>query len=183
MLMIFIFSEMALKVLSTVKHRHFMNQFTNVNIIRTFETSAANAVRVRKNWKYLSQDCEKRTQEVLIGQRKINNTFIPHNFRANISELFKFFPLSPERVEIILTESPEILHHDAAKVIEMIQILVDAGDYDIITQEEALLCLARCPDILKIDTLAFKRKLTNLFGVTANYDIPWNVVIVSSPMR
>ena len=113
----------------------------------------------------------------------MNNTFIPHNFRANISELFKFFPLSPERVEIILTESPEILHYDAAKVIEMIQILVDAGDYDIITQEEALLCLARCPDILNIDALAFKRKLTNLFGVTANYDIPWNVVIVSSPMR
>ena len=181
--MIFIFSEMALKVLSAVKHRHFMKQLTNVSITRTFETSAVSAARVRKNWKYLSQDCEKRTHEVLIGQRKLNNTFIPHNFRANIRELFKFFPLSPERVEIILTESPEILHYDAAKVIEMIQILVDAGDYDIITQEEALLCLARCPDILNIDALAFKRKLTNLFGVTANYDIPWNVVIVSSPMR
>ena len=66
---------MALKVLSAVKHRHFMKQLTNVSITRTFETSAVSAARVRKNWKYLSQDCEKRTHEVLIGQRKLNNAW------------------------------------------------------------------------------------------------------------
>ena len=62
--------------------------------------------------------------------------------------------------------------------------LSDAGDYDIITQEEALFCLARCPDLLKINRWnKFTAHITNIFGLSATYDIPWNMVIVASPSR
>ena len=54
-------------------------------------------------------------------------------------------------------------------------------DLDTITQEEALLCLARCPELLRVKIGKLKEKLSNIFGLSAVYDIPWNMVIVSSP--
>ena len=49
------------------------------------------------------------------------------------------------------------------------------------TQEEALLCLARCPELLKINERKFTENLSNMFGLSSIYDIPWNMVIVASP--
>ena len=46
-----------------------------------------------------------------------------------------------------------------------------------------MLCLARCPDLLKINRNRFKANLTNMFGLCSVYDIPWNMVIVASPNR
>ena len=76
--------EMALKVLSAVKHRHFMKQLTNVSITRTFETSAVNAARVRKNWKYLSQDNTIRNRFINGLQRQPDIWFqitVPNEFQ------------------------------------------------------------------------------------------------------
>ena len=46
-----------------------------------------------------------------------------------------------------------------------------------------MLCLARCPDLLKISRNRFKAHITNMFGLSSIYDIPWNMVIVASPNR
>ena len=46
-----------------------------------------------------------------------------------------------------------------------------------------MLCLARCPDLLKINRNQFKANITNIFGLSSVYDIPWNMVIVASPNR
>ena len=46
-----------------------------------------------------------------------------------------------------------------------------------------MLCLARCPDLLKINRKKFKAQVSNMFGLSATYDIPWNMVIVASPTR
>ena len=50
-----------------------------------------------------------------------------------------------------MLDHPEVLEYNSSDVIDVIKILVEAGDYDIITQEEALLCIARCPDLIKIN--------------------------------
>ena len=135
-----------------------------------------------KSGRKLAKECEERTQFALIDARNVKKLYTPPKFSTNISELFKFFPLAPEVVEKTLLDHPEVLTYDSAKAIEFIKILVECGDYDVITQEEALLFVARCPEILKFDKLQFTQHVSDIFGVTSNYDIPWNMVIIASPL-
>lgn len=128
-----------------------------------------------------SQECEERTRAVLLDARNLKNLYTPPAFSKNISEIFNFFPLSPEIVENTLLDYPEILNHNANRAIEYIQILVECGDFDTITQEEALMFVARVPEILKTNKLKFSEQVSDLFGLTANYDIPWNKVMIASP--
>ena len=172
---------MSLKVLLTRTVRLFPSIQQNSH--RQFFTNSALAGRGKTNWKYLSKECEERTSIVLKDRARLENLYTAPEFNQNLKNLFHFFPLSPDKVEGILLDHPHILNHDSSRVIEYIKILVDAGDYDIITQEEALLCLARCPELLKINRNKFKANITNIFGLSSIYDIPWNMVIVASPSR
>eukprot|EP00092_Neocalanus_flemingeri_P009560 GFUD01010289.1.p1 GENE.GFUD01010289.1~~GFUD01010289.1.p1 ORF type:complete len:362 (+),score=81.48 GFUD01010289.1:38-1123(+) len=147
---------------------------------RNLRTSSVLFSKVKSGTK-LAKECEERTQFGLIDARNVKKLYTPPKFAKNISELFKFFPLSPDIVESTLMDHPEILSYDAAKVIEFIQILVEGGDYDVIKQEEALLFVARCPEILKFNKLKFAEQVSDIFGLTANYDLPWNIIIIASP--
>ena len=149
--------------------------------MRFFVTSSAVEARGRVNWNFVSQETEQRTKIVLTDRRKLKNVYTSPKFTKNISQLFKFFPLSPDKVENVLLNHTGILDYDARKVIEFIKILVEAGDYDIVTQEEALMCIARYPDLVKLDPGKFKENVSNIFGVSAIYDLPWNMVLVDSP--
>jgi len=153
---------------------------TNVPL-RFFVTSLPADARGRVNWNFIAQETEERTKLILSDRRKLKNVYTPPKFTKNISQLFKFFPLSPDKVENILLNHTEILDCDAKQVIEIVKILVEAGDYDIITQEEALLCVARYPELVKLDPGKFKENVSNIFGVSAIYDIPWNMVLTDSP--
>jgi len=128
-----------------------------------------------------AKECEARTRIELIGRRNFDQLYTPPKFTENISELFNFFPLNPEMVERTLLDSPEILKYDARIAVEFIKILVECGNYELITQEEALLFVSRVPEILKINKTKFKEQVSNLFGLTSTYDIPWNKVMLASP--
>ena len=164
-------------LLCTIRNIKFV---TNVPM-RFFVTSSAVEARGRVNWNFVSQEAEQRTKIVLTDRRKLKNVNTSPKFTKNISQLFKFFPLSPDKVENVLLNHTGILDYDARKVIEFIKILVEAGDYDIVTQEEALMCIARYPDLVKLDPGKFKENVSNIFGVSAIYDLPWNMVLVDSP--
>ena len=174
--------EMALTLRSIMQTRTLIN-VTHFPL-RTFKVSSVIQIpRNQKNWNSLARECEERTKIVLTDQRKLKSIYTPDKFTKNISELFKFFPLSPERLEAVLMDNQDILDFDAASVISFIQVLVEAGDFDIITQEEALLCLARCPSLLRMPLKQFRQRISNVFGVCGMYDVPWNVVMVVSPIR
>jgi len=151
-------------------------------LVKDFQTSVVLQKEKFKSGIKLSKECEERTKHILVDHRKVKQLYTPPHFSKNITELFKFFPLSPEVVERTLMDHPEVLLYNAAKAIEFIQVLVECGDYDVISQEEALLFVARCPEILKYDKEKFKEHISNMFGLTATYDIPWNMVIVASPI-
>jgi len=151
-----------------------------VACVNNLQCSAPRQRRV-KDGELLSQECEERTLAVLLDARNLKKLYTPPKFSKNITEIFNFFPLSPEIVENTLLDYPEILNHNASKAIEYIQILVECGDFDIITQEEALMFVARVPEILKVNKLKFSEQVSDLFGLTANYDIPWNKVMIASP--
>ena len=173
-------AEMALR--SIMQTRNLIN-LTHLPV-RTFKVSSVIQMpRNQKNWNSLARECEERTKLLLTDQRKLKSIYTPPKFTRNISELFKFFPLSAERLEAVLMENQEILDFEAAIVISFIQALVEAGDYDIITQEEALVCLARCPALLRMPLKRFRQQISDVFGVCGMYDVPWNVVMVMSPIR
>ena len=149
--------------------------------VRQFVTCSVLEARGKTNWRFLAQECEDRTKLILTDRRRLKNLNTSPKFANNISNLFKFFPLSPDKLENILLQHSEILDKDSSAVIELIKMIVEVGDYDIITQEEALLCVARCPELLKYDVNKLKENITNIFGVCSLYDIPWNVVLVAAP--
>jgi len=152
-----------------------------IPVFNNFHSSSV-LYKSEKSGHRLSRECEDRTREVLMDARQLKSLYTAPTFSTNISQIFDFFPLSPDKVERILLDYPEVLEYDATKVIEYIKILVDFGDYDIITQEEALLFIARCPEILKVTEHKFKRQVSEMFGLTALHDIPWNMVIIASPL-
>ena len=114
-------SEMALKALLLRSARilpsiHISN--------RQFFTNPVLAVRGKTNWKYLSKECEDRTRIILKDRVKLENLYKVPGFYQNMSDLFNFFPLSPDKVEGIILDHPEILNHDSSRVIDHIKILV-----------------------------------------------------------
>jgi len=135
-----------------------------------------------KSGRQMARDCQERTIAVLMDARNLKSVYTAPTFSKNISELFDFFPLSPDIVERTLLDYPDVLGYDAMKVIEYIKIMVEYGDYDVINQEEALLFIARCPEILKIKEQTFKSQVSDMFGLTAIHDIPWNMVIIGAPL-
>jgi len=158
-------------------------QYLTVSCVKNIQCSGAvlGSEKRSKAGERFVKECEERTICVLIDDRKCKNLYTPPKFSTNISELFNFFPLSPEIVENTLYDYPELLNFNASKAIEFIKILVECGDYDLITQEEALMFVARVPEILRVETIKFTEQVSNMFGLTAIYDIPWNKVMIAAP--
>jgi len=131
--------------------------------------------------KRLSSECESRTRDVILDLQKLKK--IPSYIKTSekISDIFSFFPFSPDVVENTLIDYPEVLGHDASKVIEFVQTLVECGEFEVITQEEALVCIARYTEILRMEKCRFTEQISNLFGLTSPYNIPWNKVMIASP--
>jgi len=149
--------------------------------INHFHFSVAALERHNDAGEVFAKECEVRTRIALTEERNRKQLYTPPRFTANISELFAFFPLNPEIVEDTLLDNPEILKYDGGTAVEFIKILVECGDFELITQEEAFLFVTRIPEILKVDITKFKEQVSNLFGLTALYDIPWNKVMLASP--
>jgi len=158
-----------------------LQTFHSCSVILQRRGNQAFVSKSAKAGELLVKECEERTRTTLIEERKSKQLYTPPNFLKNISEFYNFFPLSPEVVESTLLEYQEILKYDARTAVEFIKILVECGDFELITQEEALLFLARIPEILKTDKSKFKEQVSNMFGLTALYDIPWNKVMLASP--
>ena len=55
---------------------------------------------------------------------RLENLYTVPEFNQNITDLFHFFPLSPEKVEGILLDHPHILNYDSSRVIDFIKLLV-----------------------------------------------------------
>ena len=91
---------------------------------RQFFTSSVLAGRGKTNWKDLSKECEDRTRIILKDRAKLDSLYTVPEFNQNIKDLFKFFPLSPDKVEAILLDHPEILNCDSSRVIDYIKLLV-----------------------------------------------------------
>ena len=91
--------------------------------IRPIFTTAGLA-RNKPNWKHQNKECLERTQIILRDRQRLENLSVIPTFNQNIRELFKFFPLTPDKVETILLDHPVIVNHEAEKVIEYIQVLV-----------------------------------------------------------
>ena len=92
--------------------------------IRPIFTTAGLTARGKPNWNYQNKECIERTQIILRDRLRLENLFISPTFNENIRELFNFFPLSPDKVETILLDHPDIVNHEAEKVIEYIKVLV-----------------------------------------------------------
>jgi len=166
-----------------LNHRHLVPRqtFHSSSVDWNRRGNQVSAPKFSKAGEILAKECEERTRITLIEERKSKQLYTPPKFSENISELFNFFPMSPEVVESALLDNQEILKYNARTVVEFIKILVECGDFELITQEEALLFIARVPEILKIDKAKFKEQVSNMFGLTALYDIPWNKVMLASP--
>ena len=91
---------------------------------RQFFTNSILAGRGKSNWKYLSKECEDRTRIILEDRARLESLYTVPEFNQNIKDLFKFFPLSPDKVEGILLDHPEILNCDSGRVIDYIKLLV-----------------------------------------------------------
>ena len=91
---------------------------------RQFFTNPVLAGRGKTNWKYLSKECEDRTRIILKDRARLESLYTVPEFTQNIRDLFHFFPLSPDKVEGILLDHPEILNCDSSRVIDYIQLLV-----------------------------------------------------------
>merc|ERR1719427_72309 len=122
-----------------------------------------------------------RVEAELLEQRRLEGRPALLSLNHNLTQLFSFFPLWPDRLAETLLQHPDLLNIQATKLIEFITVLVESGDYEVMTQEEALLCLARCPALLRQDITKFSANLANLFGLTGPLDLPWNVVLVAAP--
>ena len=91
---------------------------------RQLFTNSALAGRGKSNWKYLSKECEDRTRIILKDRARLESLYTVPEFNQNNRDLFQFFPLSPDKVEGILLDHPEILNCDSSRVIDYIKILV-----------------------------------------------------------
>ena len=112
---------MSLKVLLLRSARLLPNiQISN----RQFFTNSILAGRGKSNWKYLSKECEDRTRIILEDRARLESLYTVPDFNQNIGNLFQFFPLSPDKIEGILLDHPEILNCDSSRVIDYIKLLV-----------------------------------------------------------
>ena len=92
--------------------------------IRPVFTTAGLTGRGKPSWNSQNKECIERTQIILRDRLRLDNLFIAPTFNKNIRELFNFFPLTPDKVESILLDHPDIVNHEAEKVIEYIKVLV-----------------------------------------------------------
>ena len=100
---------MAVSILKTLRTATVISQLS----VRTIVTGSVMEARGRVKWGHLNKECEERTKLVLTDRRKLKSIYTPPKFAKNISELFKFFPLSPDKVENILMDYPEVLAEDS----------------------------------------------------------------------
>ena len=112
---------MSLKMISrSVRFLQIIRATSNRQIV----IPAALNARRKPNWKNLNRECEERTKIILKDRQRLEHFYTAPKFNQNVSQLFNFFPLSPDKVEGILLDHPEILNHDAKKVIDYIKLLV-----------------------------------------------------------
>jgi len=100
--------------------------------------------------------------------------------REKLDTLLSLYPCSQQHVMDAILRQPRLLHHDPDKFFNFTQVLVECGDYNI-SQEEAMHLLSSWPDVLQVEEEEFRRKMSALFSHTAQYNIPWTIVIKESP--
>ena len=148
---------------------------------RLYSARAGKGRTGQADWKKVGRTAQARVEAELLEQRRLEGRPAPLSLNHNLTQLFSFFPLWPDRLAETLLQHPDLLNIQATKLIEFITVLVESGNYEVMTQEEALLCLARCPALLRQDITKFSANLANLFGLTGPLDLPWNVVLVAAP--
>jgi len=127
------------------------------------------------------KEVEERTVKTIKDDMKLKNLYVAPTIQKNIQDIFEFFPLTPEVVETCLVSHPQILQYPAVTVVEFVRMVVEVGDYSAITQEEALAFITRIPEVLRIPPDKFRGQLSDLFSMTAEFQLPWNMVMIESP--
>lgn len=113
--------------------------------------------------------------------RRIRSLTSSPAISENISGLLSLFPLAKVTVEQVVTSCPELLRFKPARIQEYCQIIAESGDHNHLSSEEALALLGAYPELLKWSKLELQSHLSELFGQTAEFLLPWNVVLLASP--
>jgi len=102
---------------------------------------------------------QERTLNAIADGKKAKGLYVSPSLADNIKQIFDFFPFSPEVVEGILVDHPEVLVHPARKILNLVTMVVELSDFTDVTQEEALMFVARSPEILSMDPVKVATRL------------------------
>merc|ERR1719239_249937 len=83
-----------------------------------------------------------RTLNTITDAKKAKGLYVSPSLADNIKQIFDFFPFSPEVVEGILVDHPEVLVHPSRKILNLVTMVVELSDFTDVTQEEALMFVA-----------------------------------------
>jgi len=123
-----------------------------------------------------------RTVLAIMDNMKAKGLYIPPQLETNIYQVFQQFPFTPEAVENILTSHPDfLLRQTVTPALDLVTMMVELGDFVMITQEEALMWVARCPEVVQLERDKVRKQVSEMFVATAEYNLPWNSVMVASP--
>jgi len=124
---------------------------------------------------------QERTLNAIIDAKRAKGLYVSPSLADNIKHIFDFFPFSPEVVEGILVDHPEVLVHSARKILNLVTMVVELSDFTDVTQEEALMFVARSPEILSMDPVKVRAQMSAMISVTSEFHISWNSVMIASP--
>jgi len=124
---------------------------------------------------------QERTLIAIADGKKAKGLYVSPSLADNIKQIFDFFPFSPEVVEGILVDHPEVLVHPPRKILNLVTMVVELSDFTDVTQEEALMFVARSPEILSMDPVKVRAQMSAMIGVTSEFHISWNSVMIASP--
>jgi hypothetical protein len=133
--------------------------------------TATRAARVR----------QERTVAALTEARQAKGLAVSPQYKQNILQIFEFFPFTPEVVERVLGAHPEVLLQPSERTLDMVSAVVELGDFTAITQEEALLFVARAPELLQLDREQVLAQMSAVMSLTAPFRVSWNTVLIASP--
>jgi len=124
---------------------------------------------------------QERTLNTITDAKKAKGLYVSPSLADNIKQIFDFFPFSPEVVEGILVDHPEVLVHPSRKILNLVTMVVELSDFTDVTQEEALMFVARSPEILSMDPVKVRAQMSAMISVTSEFHISWNSVMIASP--
>jgi len=124
---------------------------------------------------------QERTLNTITDAKKAKGLYVSPTLADNIKQIFDFFPFSPEVVEGILVDHPEVLVHPSRKILNLVAMVVELSDFTDVTQEEALMFVARSPEILSMDPAKVRAQMSAMISVTSEFHISWNSVMIASP--